>query len=484
MTTDLRTPDGKSARRRGEYVMSDEHQEFSLRVSADRMRVLLDCEPTIRNLGPLVEQIEVEIASLNIADPPKRWEIEKMLRRSAEDDLPVANKVVAKGRPPVQPQVGGIAWAADFFSHGPSTKEKGGSVHGGSRMEHMMVREGQLLARVIFPKEGRDGCDVYGKPIAAEKPRQVIIHAGKHVQEDKEADSSCFYATASGRIRWAANTLSVDEVHHIPTSVGKEIGPITTAGALLIGGDVLPGSLIEAEGDIDIKGSVEMADIQAGGSLIVHGGITGVGKQKIKAAGGVHAKFVFGADIEAGENVTVEDEIVQSTVKTRGSITIPGGRLVGGSVMALGEIVVGQAGSDGVVPTLIIAGEDCWLEEKLVAGRAEIAQLKNNLMKTRTKVDSLMAREKTLTPKQRETATELLAEMAELEGTIQERKALMEELREDSHIRTKMRISILQRLYPETTLQVKKWNYVVKKETVGPLRASLMGKRVVLLPLR
>jgi uncharacterized protein (DUF342 family) len=448
------------------------------------MRVLLDCKPVIGSLSQLLVQIESEIASLSIADPPKRRELENMLRQSFENGSQVTGKVLVKGKPPVQPQLGGIAWAADFFNHDLSTNEKTGFVQERLRTEDMMVKEGQLLARVIFPKEGKEGHDVYGKPISPEKPKQILIHAGANVQQDNESDSSCFYATVDGRIRWAANTLSVDEVDHILHSVDKESGRIESPGAVLIGGDVLAGSRIEARGDIEVKGTIETADIQTGGSLIVHGGITGTGKQKIKAAGGIYAKFMLGADVEAGENVTVESEIVQSTIKTRGSLIMPEGRLVGGTVTALGEIVVGQAGSDGLVPTTMVVGEDHNLAGELAAGKSRIARLRNDLKKINETVEPLMAREKALSPQQRETATELLAEAAEIERSIEEQSGLLEELREDSQARTKMRISILQRVYPETTLHIKKWSYVVKKETVGPLRADLMGRRIVLLPLR
>ena len=39
--------------------MSDEEQKFNLRVSPDRMRVLLDCKPAIGNPRQLLAQIEV-----------------------------------------------------------------------------------------------------------------------------------------------------------------------------------------------------------------------------------------------------------------------------------------------------------------------------------------------------------------------------------------------------------------------------------------
>jgi uncharacterized protein (DUF342 family) len=45
----------------------------------------------------------------------------------------------------------------------------------------------------------------------------------------------------------------------------------------------------------------------------------------IVVEGGIHAKFIDGGYVQANADIVVESEIINSTVKTPGSVIIPGG---------------------------------------------------------------------------------------------------------------------------------------------------------------
>jgi len=456
--------------------------EFNVRVTDDLMRVLLDCKIPSGNLDPLVTDIEMELVSLNIAEPLDRDEIEQRIRNAAEDTSRLVNEVLVEGRKPVPPQDEAIEWAQDYFSSGFTVNEKTGAVDYRQPAAKPTVEDGQLVARLIPSKEGQEGFDVFGNSIPVEQPKRMFIHAGPNIRMEEKEDGVYFYAESAGRVRWASNALAVDEVYHIPNDVGLETGHITHPGSILIDGDVLAGSRIEAGGDVEVKGTVEAADIRASGDLKVHDGITGTGNQGIRVKGGVHAKFILEADIEAGESIVVEREAVQSTLKTRGSLMMPGGRLVGGAVTALGGIYLREAGSDGHVATRLTAAKDFCLEERLSAVKTQIFQLSRNLERINKKVGPLMQRENALSQKQREAAHKLLAAAGGIEGEIERLRNKLDEIEEDSRERTKPRIYIGSRLFPETTLQIKMWNLKAKDTHDGPLRAGLMGKQVVLLP--
>lgn len=462
--------------------MNEGAQDFNLRVSGDCMAVLLDCALPAGDMEPLLNRIEMGLASLSVANTPGREQLKEWLRQASDKGPLLLNAVLMEGLKPIPSENGYVEWAQDFFNSSFAVDEKTGAIDYRERVGKAMVEEGQLLARATRPIEGRNGHDVFGKSIPVESPKQARIVAGQNVRVEKNDDGFFFHSRIKGRIRWAENTLSVDEVYRIPGSVGIETGHVNHPGAVLVEGDVLAGSRLEAEGDVEVMGTVEAADIQAGGNLTVRRGITGVGSGGIKVGGSVHAKFILEAEIEANEDIVIESEIVQSKVKTRGSLTIFSGRLVGGMAMALGGIVVGQAGSDGLVPTLLVAAEDYSLEEKLAKAKTGIPKFTKDLERIHKTVDPLMAREKALSPKQREAATELLARAAEMEVEIKKLRSEIDDLDVESRSRAKPHILIRRRIYPETTLRIKNRSLNITEPVDGPVRAGISGAGVILLP--
>jgi len=462
--------------------MSDMKSDLSLRVTDDRMKVLLDCRVPEDDLDSLVTRLEVELMSLDIADPPKRAELEQTLRHAAENGSRLKNEVLVEGTAPTPPQDGTIEWAQDFFRTGFAVDGRTGAIDYRERMDHLAVEEGQLLARTIHPEKGQNGIDVHGTPVPVRKPRPVRLKIGPNVRKEAGEDADSYYSEAKGRIRWASNTLAVDDIYRIEGNVGLETGNIKHTGTVVVDGDVLVGSRIEAEGDVEVMGTVESADIVAGGNFTVHGGITGLGEGRIKVGGSICAKFILEADMEAGEDIVVEKEVIQSILKARGALSMPAGRVIGGSVTVLGGIEIGQAGSEGHVPTVLVAAEDYSYEQEQAKRQVKIVSLNKSLEKIHKTIDPLMAREKLLSAQQREAATELLARASEMEMTIEEFRTEKEEIEEDSHKRAKPRIQIRRKVYPETTLRIKKWSLLLREEVSGPLRAGLMGKRVALLP--
>lgn len=461
--------------------MSEIKSDYHLRVANDRMSVLLDCKVPERSLDTFLQRLEVELMSLDIIYPPKQAELEQILLHAAENGFRLKNEVLAEGKAPKPPEHGKIEWAQDFFNTGYAVDEESGAIDYRQRMENLTVKEGQLLARTTHPKEGSPGTDVHGNPVLPQKARAARMTVGENVRVEKGEKADSCYATIGGRLRWALNTIAVDDVYEINEDVGLETGDINHIGVVLIRGDVRPGSRIEAGGDIEVFGTVEAADIVAGGNLTVHGGITGSYNRKIKVGGSVYARFILDADIEAGDDIIVEKEIIQTTIKARGSLIMASGRLIGGRAIILGGITVGQAGSDGFVPTELVAAVDCTFAEEIKKTKTKIEALNKNLEKIHRVVDPLMAREKLLSPQQREAATELLARSAEMEMIYDDLKTEKEYIEEDSETRCEPRIFIKNKVYSDVTLRIKRYSLLVREEADGPLRAGLMGGRVAIV---
>ncbi len=464
-------------------------EEFSVRVTPDRLAVLLTCTVPQGDLEKLQWEIQQELASLGVEG---EWEYENLaewLREMAKKNPRLVNVVLCKGTPPVPSVDGKIEWGGDFFRTGFVADEATGAIDYRQYAAQRTVYADQLLARIIPPREGKDGKDVSGKRIPVGKPKRPRILVGRNVRVDEAEDS--YYATASGRIHWepkdrrrydAGGRLSVDEVYTIHGSVNLETGNISHPGAVVIEKDVEEGATIEAEGDIEVKGLVEPANIKTSGNLTVRGGITGSSDRRIIVGGSVQAKFILDADIEAGEEIAVEREIRHSSLKTRGSVTMPRGRVIGGTIMALTGITVGDAGSYSV-STVLIAGEDYRLERDLEAKEKEIEALEKAQKKIQTTVEPLVPQAKALSAEKRQVVTELLHKAQEIEDSIARlRNEMAEEMKATSEERANQRIHVRNRVYPETTIVIGKEALKVQHEFPGPAVAWVSKGRVELRP--
>lgn len=460
--------------------MNSENIDFHLRVTDNGTALLLDCDVTSQNIDMLVARIESECSELGIAEPPSREQLEERLRLAAQSGAPLKDEALVESQPLTPPKDGVLTWDGDFFSSDFMIDEKTDAVDYRQRAGRRAVEDGQLLAHLTHPEKGRPGLDVFGRPIPVKNPQRNMIRVGTNVRADKQEDAIYFYATSSGRIRWAAETLAVDNVYTIEGDVCMDTGHIDHPGELVVNGDVLAGFKVHAHGNIEIMGVVEPTDIRAGGDLTVHGGITGAEGNSIKVEGSIEAKYILDANIEAGEDVVVKNEIIHSHVKTRGAVVMPAGRLIGGETSALRGITVGQAGSDANVPTLIVSAEDHGLEEKLHLKEQEIATLDENFRKIHQTVDPLMSREEDLASKQRELVTELLSNAAKMEESVKQLRAEIEAIKMESRKRADPRISIRGNMYSETTLRIKETALLINDTQRGPTTAVLENDKIVL----
>ncbi len=461
--------------------MGNDETEFELRLSEDRMALLLDCEVPKNDAGELAVRIDAELATMGVAQPPARATLKKQLAAAAEKSPVIKGLVVARGKKPVPPKDARVKWSRDFFNAGFAVSGKSGAIDYRQRAANLAVHEGEILARVTPAEEGHSGCDVLGKEIKAPRAKPLPVKPGANVEFDEE--NLVFRAAAEGRVRLIGSVLSVDYIFEIPGNVGLETGNVSHPGTVVIKGDVEAGSVIEAGGDIEVHGTVEAARISAGGSITIRGGITSGQRGAINAGGSVHARFILDTSITAGEDIVVEKEIVQSTLRTRGAVLIPAGRIVGGETAALGGIVAGQAGSDGLVHTVLAPGEDRVIPGKATSKIKEIKKLRAHAKQINENVKPLMSNPKRLSAKQREAATDLLARAGELELAAQQLGAEVEKMMADSQRRRVRRAVINGPLYQETLFKIGKNELKVTQACRGPLCAVRQGGTIVLRPL-
>jgi len=381
--------------------------------------------------------------------------------------------VLVEGQPPIPPEHGEIEWVKDFFRSDFAMDEESGRIDYRKQIDHRFVKAGAVLARVSEPKLGFAGKDVFGKRINVPRPNRVRIRIGANVAKQEKGRYSYYYTKSAGRLRFTDGQLSVDTTYEVKADIVMETGDIEHSGAIVVPGDVQPGFTVSAGGDIEVRGIVDNASIVCGGNLSVRGGITGSAKRSVKVAGGIHARFLLNANIEAGGDVVVENEIVNSTIQTQGAVIMPGGRLIGGETIALGGILVGQLGSESGTPTSVAAGVDYKLQQKIDEKQQKIKEIQAGLEFVQKKIDDFMSRQKQLTHEQREACTELMMKAAEIEEGREEIENEIRELKSESRALANSKILIRDVIYSETTLRIEDAVFRTPAQARGPLHAFI-----------
>ncbi|MDR2393441.1 MAG: FapA family protein [Treponema sp.] len=306
--------------------------------------------------------------------------------------------LVAEGSPAVN---GKDAYIEYFFKttqkRAPIHEEADGKVDFRNISTIQNVIKDQPLAKKIPPEEGTVGRTVVGGYLPAKPGNDIEIPLGTNVHLGE--DRTTIISDINGQVMLASGTINVEPIYTVPGNVNLKTGNIIFLGTVIVTGNVEDGFSVKAQGNIEVKGSVEMADLEAEGDIIVQKGITGRNTGTVKAGKSVYARFIENAVIEAGNMVIVSDGIINSRVDALKRIVCRGKRatIVGGHLRATEEInakVIGSAASG--TETICEVGVDPKSKKQLdilIANKAtrekEIEQLKldfqtlNNILQQR-----------------------------------------------------------------------------------------------------
>jgi len=445
-------------------------EKFNLRVTEDKLAVLLDCDVTPDELDSLVADIHNKLESLGINGPPDNKQLKKQLNAAAESNPHIRGLVLVEGETPTPPQDGKVDWVGDFFNTGFVKDKETGKINYREKVAHKSVQKNAPLGKRIETKEGKDGKDVFGEQIPTEKPETDYPEVGGNVRFST-ADNN-YYATVNGRVRLANNILSVNEVYSIPKDVDIKTGNVSHTGAVVVNGDVLRDSKVEADGSIEVHGVVECAEIISGGDLNVHGGIR-LEEQKILVEGGIHARFINGGNIQAKHDIVVDNEIVNSNVRTLGSVTIPGGRIVGGEVIAHKGIYVGKTGSKHLIPTVLVAGEDFNFRKRISLKEGKVKKVEEELAKLQGAVNAFAGDPESLSPEAREGHATMEANVSRLKQDLNGFNKEMDDVKAKSMHKAIKLIVVEKVIYPKTTLGLGYERLTVEEDISGPIEARM-----------
>ena len=367
------------------YLHEDDGGKLEIRpaiqISEDHLRATIELHPPAGDEEPLArEELDAAIIAAGIVhglSASRLSAVWKLFESSGNLPGPVP---IASGTPPVTASVAGI----DFFVEG---RRSVGQVD--EAIDQIDFHEQNLVVNVFRhqelgrwheggeskPGRGVDGVELDCDEVAEDAPLRV----GEGVETREQEDGSVLLLSGGqGMLVLSDDGIpSVTSLLELPEDVGLTTGNIVASGSVIIGGAVRPGFQVEATADIVVRGTVEGADLRAGGQITIEAGLIGEGRTKVVAAGNVTLKYSQNACVVSGGDVQIQGSETASQIECRGDLvaTEGKGRLQGGRYYAGGNVTALELGSELGVPTFVSAGRDPLREFELKKIRLAIREL-------------------------------------------------------------------------------------------------------------
>ncbi|QOX63935.1 DUF342 domain-containing protein [Anoxybacterium hadale] len=282
---------------------------------------------------------------------------------------------VAKGVPPVDGEDGQITYFVKRDSEYHPEYNLEGAIDYKNLDYFQIVSQGQVLAEIKKETEGVDGKNIFGGIVPSRSGRPAGSPVGKntHLIEN----NTQLVADCDGVIRFLRDSVDVNDMLKVKSSVDQLTGNIKFSGDVTIEGDVCDGFSVKSGGNVIIKGVVEDADIEAAGNVHISNGINGGGQFRIFVGGNLKCKYIEHAKIHVEGNINA-DYIIDSNVTCMGNIELAGSRelIAGGEIKVLGQLRAKDIGTASERATKIevlgVKIMDTESIEKLVNQRDEL----------------------------------------------------------------------------------------------------------------
>lgn len=354
--------------------------EIDLFVSPDRMEAEIRIKPVSHGQEVSFEEIKAFLKEKGIVFGI----LESVIRDFCENKKYFLDLTCARGVPAVDGKDGKLEYLFQRDQNFMPVEREDGTVDYRDLGIVQNVKKGQALCRVIPPEPGKNGTDIYGTTVEYRPGKLPSFPQGKNTAVSE--DGLTLMADADGCIEYKNATLNVSEVFIVRGDVDSSSGNIDFLGTVIVQGDVLEGFSVKAGRDINVRGMVEGALLEAGENIAISCGMNGMSKGKAIAGGSVSAQYIENATVECAGDVRA-DVLFNSMVKAGNSILVRGrkGLLAGGRYQAGRSVTANTVGSGGArTEVLIVSGMlDGLLTgrqgENLDSVKAELVQEEKNL---------------------------------------------------------------------------------------------------------
>lgn len=353
---------------------------FSIKVDLDKMTAKLTLTPPYGGAPVIPLQIQLALQEKGIISGLLPDEIEAALKDGYAND-----RIIAQGLAP-EPGID-----AQFKSLIPEIKDRKPKVDERGNVDYrdlgqlIAVKQGDPLMVRIPPSPGKKGQDITGE-ILLPPPEQNTPFAPDLQGADTDPnDENLLIAAISGQPKSVRNGVMVEPTVSLPR-VDMSTGNIYFDGTINIKGDIMDGMKVHATGDVYVGGTVEAAEIEAGGNVVIKGGVIGHSEHTgdpnempnfsahITSKGSISARFAENVFMEADIDILIEDLSMHNHLTALNRI------MVGKVGKKKGHIIGGVTCASLLVKAATI-GSDAGFETKVRAGFNPVIQAEINRLK-------------------------------------------------------------------------------------------------------
>ncbi|MCR5467670.1 MAG: FapA family protein [Lachnospiraceae bacterium] len=282
---------------------------------------------------------------------------QKALLSMVKGHVYLKETLIASGKEPVD---GADGYYRFFFESDVAKNEampdSDGNINYDEYKNLEIVNKGEIVAEYVSAVQGTNGYTVKGRLLQCKRGKELPPLKGIGITKD-ETNGRVYFATESGRVDIIKDRIMIHPVVLIKDDLNRMDAPLDVKGDVVIRGNVDNGAKITATGTVTVDGLVYGAEIDAGGDLLVRGGISGNNAAVIEARGNVVAKFIEHATVKA-EGTIKTDIIMDSDVFALEKISVTSGKgtILGGMVHSVVGIEANDVGNNVGLKTFIRLG--------------------------------------------------------------------------------------------------------------------------------
>jgi uncharacterized protein (DUF342 family) len=349
--------------------------------SDDKLMLRGDFFPPMPGGRPLeLEHLASALARSNVIHGILWENIQKAVMECNLNRRLLRDVTIARGNPPVNEIL-------EYFQMNPKLKPaEMASPQGNKQLDYrelspyIIVKKDQALAKRKSRKTGQTGKDIYGQEIPHGTVRPPGVSAGTNTR----TDDTFIYADINGQLVEEKGVLNVQDSLVIKGAVNYRTGHIVFPGDVFIEGPVSDGFKIYSGGSITIKQTFDVTEAVAKVNLIVSGGIIGRGQALLKVGGELKTKFLENCKAACRSTVTVDTEIINSSVYTLEKLQMnEAGKILGSEIYAVRGLRTGSIGKKTGKASHIHCGVDFTAQQEKEKYNRELWVISMKLKKIR-----------------------------------------------------------------------------------------------------
>lgn len=367
--------------------------------------------------------------------------------------------VIAKGVPVVPSRPGKIRY---FFHTKPNIEPlegKKGKLDYKNIKLIQNVKKGDKICEFTPAVIGKNGKTVTGKDLPVQKVKDIKKPFGIYVVDDPDNENTLI-AEIDGAVTKRGDMIEVSPTLVVTTDVNFKTGNIESDVPTQILGDVKAGFSVKVDGDLEINGVIEDAEVHAMGNILAKKGVYGKKQAKISANDSISIRSSQHADIIGKGDVQIHERLADSTVIADGVVKITSKQsdIHRSRILAKEGAVLANIGNDNYEPVDIVLGVDgeIFLEKESV--RKQIKQIKKSIAETdkSIRLAQKMQAFKGKVSEQKAQVTELQRDYADLMRKLDELKeqesALETQL--NSSRNESASLTVTNKIYPKVTITI------------------------------